>query len=171
MTGIGQAVGQGRLAATFARIRAAGEPGLVTYVTAGDPDIPRTEGILRSLDRAGADVLEIGVPFSDPLADGPVIQRATERALAAGATLAGVLDMIARVRARSARADRRLQLRQPDPAVRRRAVRRPGAGRRRRRGPGARPADRGGGRFSQSALAAAALIQFSCSVRRRPMRG
>ncbi len=92
-------VGQGRLAATFARIRAAGEPGLVTYVTAGDPDIPRTEGILRALDRAGADVIEVGVPFSDPLADGPVIQRATERALAAGATLASVLDMIARVRA------------------------------------------------------------------------
>jgi tryptophan synthase alpha chain len=88
-----------RLAETFARIRAEGEPGLVTYVTAGDPDIPRTEGILRALDRAGADVLEIGVPFSDPLADGPVIQRATERALAAGATLAKVLDMIARVRA------------------------------------------------------------------------
>ncbi len=91
--------GQGRLAATFARIRAQGEPGLVTYVTAGDPDLPRTEGILRALDRAGADVLEIGVPFSDPLADGPVIQRATERALAAGTTLSGVLDMIARVRA------------------------------------------------------------------------
>jgi tryptophan synthase alpha chain len=92
------AVAQGRLAETFARIRAQGEPGLVTYVTAGDPDIPRTEGILRSLDKAGADVLEVGVPFSDPLADGPVIQRATERALAAGATLALVLDMIGRLR-------------------------------------------------------------------------
>jgi tryptophan synthase alpha subunit len=77
----------GRLAETFARIRKAGEPGLVTYVTAGDPDIPRSEGILRALDRAGADVLEVGVPFSDPLADGPVIQRATERALASGTTL------------------------------------------------------------------------------------
>jgi tryptophan synthase alpha chain len=92
------AVTQGRIAEAFARIRASGEPGLVTYITAGDPDLPRTEGILRSLDRAGADVLEVGVPFSDPLADGPVIQRATERALAAGATLAGVLDMIGRVR-------------------------------------------------------------------------
>jgi tryptophan synthase alpha chain len=70
----------------------------VTYVAAGDPDLPRTEGILRALDRAGADVLEIGVPFSDPLADGPVIQRATERALASGTTLAGVLDMLERVR-------------------------------------------------------------------------
>ena len=63
-------------------------PGLVTYITAGDPDLPRTDGILAALDRAGADVLEVGVPFSDPLADGPVIQRATERALAAGTTLA-----------------------------------------------------------------------------------
>ena len=91
-------VTQGRIAETFARTRAQGTPGLVTYVTAGDPDLPRTEGILRALDRAGADVLEVGVPFSDPLADGPVIQRATERALAAGTTLSGVLDMIARIR-------------------------------------------------------------------------
>jgi tryptophan synthase alpha chain len=88
-----------RLANTFAALRAAKKPGLVTYITAGDPDLARTEGILKALDRAGADVLEVGVPFSDPLADGPVIQRATERALAAGATLSGVLDSIARVRA------------------------------------------------------------------------
>jgi len=88
----------GRLAETFARVRMTGEPGLVTYVTAGDPDIPRSEGILRALDRAGADVLEVGVPFSDPLADGPVIQRATERALASGTTLVKVLEMIGRVR-------------------------------------------------------------------------
>jgi tryptophan synthase alpha chain len=89
---------QGRLAATFERVRAQEAPGLVTYVTAGDPALPRTEGILRALDRAGADVLEVGVPFSDPLADGPVIQRATERALASGTTLAGVLDLLERVR-------------------------------------------------------------------------
>ena len=87
-----------RLEATFARIRAQGAPGLVAYITAGDPDLGRTEGILRALDRAGADVIEVGVPFSDPLADGPVIQRATERALAAGTTLSGVLDMVGRVR-------------------------------------------------------------------------
>ena len=60
----------------------------MTYVTAGDPDLPRSREILLALDRAGADVLEVGVPFSDPLADGPVIQRATERALAGGMTLA-----------------------------------------------------------------------------------
>jgi tryptophan synthase alpha chain len=88
-----------RIAQTFARLKAAGAPGLVTYVTAGDPDLEGTGRILRSLDRAGADVLEVGVPFSDPLADGPVIQRATERALASGTTLTGVLDLVARSRA------------------------------------------------------------------------
>jgi tryptophan synthase alpha chain len=70
----------------------------VTYVTAGDPDLPRSGEILRALDRAGADLLEVGVPFSEPLADGPVIQRATERALAAGTTAAGVLDLVAGLR-------------------------------------------------------------------------
>ena len=87
-----------RLQKTFARLREDHVPGLVTYITAGDPDLDRTAGILRALDRAGADVLEVGVPFSDPLADGPVIQRATERALAAGTTLSGVLDLMQSIR-------------------------------------------------------------------------
>src|SRR5436853_2088218 len=88
-----------RLADTFERLRAERRTGLITYTTAGDPDLPRSGEILCALDRAGADVLEVGVPFSDPLADGPVIQRATERALAAGTTLTSVLAMIDRVRA------------------------------------------------------------------------
>jgi tryptophan synthase alpha chain len=88
-----------RIEATFKALRAAGRTGLVTYITAGDPDLPRSAEILKRLDKAGADVLEVGVPFSDPLADGPVIQRATERALAAGATLPKVLDMLTGVRA------------------------------------------------------------------------
>jgi tryptophan synthase alpha chain len=87
-----------RLAETFERLRREQRPGLVTYVTAGDPDLARTEAILHALDRGGADVVEVGVPFSDPLADGPVIQRATERALASGTTLTGVLELIGRVR-------------------------------------------------------------------------
>lgn len=87
-----------RLDDTFAALRTEGRTGLVTYVTAGDPTMARTAEILTTLDRSGADVLEVGVPFSDPLADGPVIQRATERALAGGATLAGVLGMLAGVR-------------------------------------------------------------------------
>ncbi len=87
-----------RIAGTFARLRASGRTGLVTYTTAGDPDLPRSGEILKALDRAGADVLEVGVPFSDPLADGPVIQRATERALAAGGSLRAALALIAEVR-------------------------------------------------------------------------
>lgn len=89
-----------RIDQRFADLRAAGRTGLVTYITAGDPDLPRSAEILVRLDRAGADVLEVGVPFSDPLADGPVIQRATERALASGTTLGGVLTMLAGVRGR-----------------------------------------------------------------------
>ena len=87
-----------RLTDTFARLRAEKRAGLVTYTTAGDPDLPRSAEILKALDRAGADVLEVGVPFSDPLADGPVIQRATERAIAAGGSLRASLAMIAKVR-------------------------------------------------------------------------
>lgn len=87
-----------RIADTFARLRTEGRPGLVTYTTAGDPDLARSAEILSALVRAGADVLEVGVPFSDPLADGPVIQRATERALAAGGSLRATLDVIASVR-------------------------------------------------------------------------
>jgi tryptophan synthase alpha chain len=71
---------------------------LVTYTTAGDPDLPRSAEVLKALDRAGADVLEVGVPFSDPLADGPVIQRATERALASGGSLRATLELIEQVR-------------------------------------------------------------------------
>jgi tryptophan synthase alpha chain len=82
----------------FRELRKAGRTGLVTYSTAGDPDLPRSGDILLTLDRAGADVLEVGVPFSDPLADGPVIQRATERAIASGATLPRVLDLVAALR-------------------------------------------------------------------------
>src|SRR6188768_3357023 len=87
-----------RIAETFARLAKEKRPGLVTYTTAGDPDLKRSAEILRALDRAGADVLEVGVPFSDPLADGPVIQRATERALAAGGSLRASLDLIEEVR-------------------------------------------------------------------------
>ena len=87
-----------RLTATFDALRKAQRPGLVTYTTAGDPDVARSADILLALDRAGADVLEVGVPFSDPLADGPVIQRATERALAAGGNLRVTLEIIKKVR-------------------------------------------------------------------------
>ncbi len=87
-----------RIEQRFTALRQAGRTGLVTYITAGDPDLARSAEIIKRLDTAGADLLEIGVPFSDPLADGPVIQRATERALAAGVTLAQVLGMLKTLR-------------------------------------------------------------------------
>lgn len=88
-----------RLDDAFAALRASGRTGLVTYTTAGDPDLPRSGEVLRALDRAGADVLEVGVPFSEPLADGPVIQRAAERALASGTTLGRVIELVGGLRA------------------------------------------------------------------------
>jgi tryptophan synthase alpha chain len=88
-----------RLESAFAAAQASGSRTLVTYTTAGDPDLERSAEILRALPKAGANVLEVGVPFSDPLADGPVIQRASERALRHGATLAAVLGLIERHRA------------------------------------------------------------------------
>lgn len=87
-----------RIAEAFSRVRASKRAGLVAYVTAGDPDLARTAEILVSLAKNGADVLEVGIPFSDPLADGPVIQRASERALASGSTLRGALAMIRQAR-------------------------------------------------------------------------
>jgi tryptophan synthase alpha chain len=87
-----------RIPDAFARIRATGKPGLVAYVTAGDPTLARTADILAALGTAGADVIEVGVPFSDPLADGPVIQRASERALASGTTLKKTLEMLRSIR-------------------------------------------------------------------------
>jgi tryptophan synthase alpha chain len=88
-----------RLTQTFERLRGNKRGGLVTYLTAGDPDAARSTELLVAVARAGADVLEVGVPFSDPLADGPVIQRASERALAGGMSLRGVLEVVRRVRA------------------------------------------------------------------------
>jgi tryptophan synthase alpha chain len=88
-----------RIDEAFARVRREERPGLVAFVTAGDPDLPRSGDVIRALDEGGADVIEIGVPFSDPLADGPEIQRASERALAAGATLDRVLTLVSGLRA------------------------------------------------------------------------
>src|SRR5258708_19731714 len=83
-----------RISGRFADLRGAGEMGLVAYLTAGDPSLEATEKFVLAMASAGADVIELGVPFSDPVADGPVIQRASERALRAGTTLAGVLSLV-----------------------------------------------------------------------------
>jgi tryptophan synthase alpha chain len=87
-----------RLADRFAACAAEGRPALVTYVMAGDPDLSTSAAILRSLPEAGADIIELGMPFSDPMADGPVIQMAGQRALKAGQTLHRTLAMVAEFR-------------------------------------------------------------------------
>jgi tryptophan synthase alpha chain len=91
-----------RIDTTFERLRARGERALVAYLMAGDPSLAETERLVIEAERNGADVMELGVPFSDPLADGPVIQRAGLRALAAGASLARVLEMVSSLRTRVA---------------------------------------------------------------------
>jgi tryptophan synthase alpha chain len=88
-----------RLDETFARLRARGERALMPYFTAGDPSLADTRRLVVEAARRGADVIELGVPFSDPLADGPVVQRAGTRALAAGATVPRVLETVAALRA------------------------------------------------------------------------
>src|SRR6267143_2920759 len=87
-----------RISKRFAELRASGELGIVAYITAGDPSLDATLKFVLSLAEAGADVVELGVPFSDPLADGPTIQRASERALKSGTTLAGVIELVRRIR-------------------------------------------------------------------------
>lgn len=89
----------GRLETTFARLRARGERALMPYFTAGDPSLAETRRLVAAAERAGADSIELGVPFSDPIADGPVVQRAGTRALAAGASLPRVLELVAGLRA------------------------------------------------------------------------
>src|SRR2546428_13848225 len=88
------AVSTSRIEAKFRDLRERRAKGLVVYLTAGDPRLEVTGELLAAVDRAGADVIELGVPFSDPLADGPVIQRASERALRAGATLRRVFERL-----------------------------------------------------------------------------
>ncbi len=87
-----------RISQRFAELRASGELGIIAYITAGDPSLDATHKFVLALAEAGADVIELGIPFSDPLADGPTIQRASERALRVGTTLAGVLDLVCRIR-------------------------------------------------------------------------
>ncbi|MDD4241740.1 MAG: tryptophan synthase subunit alpha [Smithellaceae bacterium] len=92
----------GRISEKFIALQARNEKALIVYLTAGDPSLAKTLELILELEKAGADMIEIGVPFSDPTADGPVIQAAAQRALKNGATLAGVLAMIAELRRVSA---------------------------------------------------------------------
>ena len=87
-----------RIAAEFARLKRAGKKGFIPFITAGDPDLKTTGKLLVALANAGATVIELGVPFSDPMADGPVIQRASERALRQGFGVKAVLEVAAKAR-------------------------------------------------------------------------
>lgn len=90
----------GRIGERFAQLRERGERALVVFLTAGDPDLETTEAMVLALEQAGADLIELGVPFSDPVADGPTIQRASERALAGGTSLRSILGLVGRLRER-----------------------------------------------------------------------
>ena len=87
-----------RISRRFAELKKHGEMGIIAYITAGDPSLDATLQFVQALTAGGADVIELGVPFSDPLADGPTIQRASERALKAGTTLARVLELVRKIR-------------------------------------------------------------------------
>lgn len=87
-----------RIGRLFERLKDEGRPALIGYLTAGDPDPNATPGLVAALERGGCDLIELGVPFSDPIADGPVIQRASERALRAGTSLDRVLAIAAEIR-------------------------------------------------------------------------
>lgn len=89
------------ITATLNALKERGEKALITFITAGDPDLATSEQIVHALIESGVDLIELGFPFSDPMADGPTIQLASERALQSGTTLRGVLDMVARVRQHS----------------------------------------------------------------------
>ena len=90
-----------RIEKRFSQLRAEGRKGFIPYITAGDPDLETTLQLVLALEKAGADVIELGVPFSDPIADGPVIQRATERALHNGVTLRKILTLGENIRRKS----------------------------------------------------------------------
>src|ERR1700733_4872648 len=89
---------EGRIGRRFRELAHAGELGLIAFITAGDPSLDATANIVLAAAGAGADVIELGVPFSDPVADGPTIQRSSERAVRNGTTLAGVIDLVRNLR-------------------------------------------------------------------------
>ncbi len=90
-----------RIKSKFKELARQNKKALVTFITAGDPDLSTTEKLVYEMQKAGADLVELGVPFSDPMADGPVIQRSSERALQAGATLSKILKLVSKIRRKS----------------------------------------------------------------------
>lgn len=90
-----------RIEKKFKELQGRGEKALVSFITAGDPDLPTSERLIHEMEKAGSDLIEVGVPFSDPSADGPVIQKSSERALKAGCNLPAILKLVASVRRKS----------------------------------------------------------------------
>ena len=90
-----------RIDAKFTELRKQGQSALIPFIEAGDPDLRTTLSILRALENSGADLIELGIPFSDPMADGPTIQRASERALKKGVSLPGILQLVSEFRRHS----------------------------------------------------------------------
>jgi tryptophan synthase alpha chain len=88
----------GRIGSKFARMRESNQSALIPFIVAGDPDLERTQRLVLELEMRGADLIELGVPFSDPMADGPANQRAAARGLASGATLPAILALVAELR-------------------------------------------------------------------------
>jgi tryptophan synthase alpha chain len=87
---------------TFKQLREQGKKALIAYITAGDPSLEQTEKIVLSIAEAGANIIELGIPYSDPVADGPIIQQASQRALQAGTTVEGILTLVSKLRSRTA---------------------------------------------------------------------
>jgi len=92
---------ENRIEKTFAKLKANGKKALITFITAGDPNINKSKEIIFELEKSGADIVELGIPFSDPMADGPTIQAASERALKKGVELRHVMDMVKDIRRKS----------------------------------------------------------------------
>ena len=90
-----------RIDACFSRLKADGSKALIPFITAGDPDLATTVDLVLEMEAAGADIIELGIPFSDPMSDGPVIQAASERALASGTTLGRILKTVEKIRKKS----------------------------------------------------------------------
>ena len=88
----------GRLSKTFTRLKEKGEKALIAFITAGDPDLATTEALVYELEKNGSDIIELGIPFSDPMADGPTIQASSERALKNGATVDKVFALMEKTR-------------------------------------------------------------------------
>jgi tryptophan synthase alpha chain len=145
-----------RIATTFEKLGASGRKALIPYVCAGDPFADGTVDLMHALAAGGADVIELGVPFSDPMADGPVIQKAAERALAKGIGMVQVLDMVRAFRQKDHHARGADGLRQPGGALRPEA-------RRRRLREGCRGGRRG--RRADRGLSARGMREFAAKLK------